>query len=296
MSHNLLLVKPVVLISLLVVAGVLLASHTSSAASLHIVVAKAEGAAEVGRTLKQDPEPSCASFYMAPGFGCLLQVDAGCEGGGGFERYFSQASKIVAQQRSGNKTMANLKCTWDAAAFEETPLPSPVVEGKNYTCVYYSGDLPGLAVQVYEGRGTINFLGNGDLVMTCKVNTATDKNLGDAEAFFEAIIGCFHGDSLAITPDGPTPIHEIDVGHKVLAARTDGSLFFDEVVFAPHQDASAPALYYEIDTTVPGSMTGKKLMVTATHYVPVVGSGMRISKMAKDVKVSCVDCCLIDPR
>lgn len=154
-------------------------------------------------------------------------------------------------------------------------------------CHYFS-KAPGSlsATNVYLGKGTINYLGNGDLTVSCKVNPGTDRNLGSAQEFFNVILGCLAGESIVNTPMGPRQVAELTVGDKVQAVdAATGALVYDDVVFTPHRDAEKFALYQDIRASAPAAEESRRLLVTSNHFVPVVQGGKKVFKLAKDVQV-----------
>jgi hypothetical protein len=58
------------------------------------------------------------------------------------------------------------------------------------------------------------------------------------------------------------------VGDRVLAARADGSTFYDDVYMFGHKDAAAAAQFVHLETA-----TGAALRLTPDHYVPLVRDG-----------------------
>jgi hypothetical protein len=61
------------------------------------------------------------------------------------------------------------------------------------------------------------------------------------------------------------------IGDKVLAARPDGSLFFDEIYFFGHKDAAAAASFVKLETS-----SGAALRLTPDHHLFVTRAGARL--------------------
>jgi hypothetical protein len=94
-------------------------------------------------------------------------------------------------------------------------------------------------------------------------------------------IGCFPGGAAVVLADGATvAISSLRIGDRVLAARPDGSLFYDEVYLFGHIDPAAPARFVQLH--VP---SGAALRLTPNHYVPVIRAGSAVTTAAAGVRV-----------
>ncbi len=83
---------------------------------------------------------------------------------------------------------------------------------------------------------------------------------------------CFPADAIVTTAHaGDLPISSLKIGDKVLAARPDGSTFFDDVYMFGHKDATAASSFVKLET---GS--GAVLRLTADHHLFVTRAGQRL--------------------
>jgi len=83
---------------------------------------------------------------------------------------------------------------------------------------------------------------------------------------------CFPADAIVTTAHaGDLPISSLKIGDKVLAARPDGSTFFDDVYMFGHKDATAASSFVKLETD-----SGAVLRLTADHHLFVTRAGQRL--------------------
>lgn len=78
---------------------------------------------------------------------------------------------------------------------------------------------------------------------------------------------CFDASSTFTTPDGPKRMDAIEVGDKVLSARTDGSLVWDTIAVDGSHVGPRGGLDDEIDYLSIGTASGRTLTLTENHYM-----------------------------
>ncbi|XP_053206665.1 indian hedgehog B protein-like [Panonychus citri] len=85
--------------------------------------------------------------------------------------------------------------------------------------------------------------------------------------------GCFTGDSLVYTPNGPVALSTIDVGQQILTVNSDGDIVFSEILLFLDRDPSVERIYVHLTTE-----TGKVITLTQSHliftYDPIVSSSV----------------------
>jgi len=74
--------------------------------------------------------------------------------------------------------------------------------------------------------------------------------------------GCFPNNALVSTPTGTKRMYELRIGDSVLAARHDGSSFFDEIYLFGHRDSTIMSQFVKIDTA-----SGHSLSLTPDHQL-----------------------------
>ena len=83
---------------------------------------------------------------------------------------------------------------------------------------------------------------------------------------------CFPADAIVTTSHaGDLPISSLKIGDKVLAARPDGSTFFDDIYMFGHKDATAASSFVKLETD-----GGAVLRLTADHHLFVTRAGQRL--------------------
>ena len=83
---------------------------------------------------------------------------------------------------------------------------------------------------------------------------------------------CFPADAIVTTSHaGDLPISSLKIGDKVLAARPDGSTFFDDIYMFGHKDATAASRFVKLETA-----SGAVLRLTADHHLFVTRGGERL--------------------
>jgi hypothetical protein len=93
--------------------------------------------------------------------------------------------------------------------------------------------------------------------------------------------GCFPAEALATTASGAAVrMDALRVGDRVLAARPDGSTFFDEIYMFGHRDGAAAASFVRLETA-----GGDALRLTADHHLFVLRAGARMEVPAADAIV-----------
>lgn len=91
-------------------------------------------------------------------------------------------------------------------------------------------------------------------------------NCSDAEL---QLGGCFPGEATVKLPGGMTTrMRDLRVGDKVLAARPDGRLEFQDIYFFGHRSSEVTAGFVRIELD-----SGRALELTPDHFVPVAASG-----------------------
>jgi hypothetical protein len=82
---------------------------------------------------------------------------------------------------------------------------------------------------------------------------------------------CFPADAVVTTVrHGATRISALKIGDKVLAARPDGSTFFDDVYMFGHKDTTTAARFVRLETA-----GGAALRLTSDHHLFVIRGGER---------------------
>ena len=97
----------------------------------------------------------------------------------------------------------------------------------------------------------------------------------------QSCCGCFPGDSVVTTEaGGRRRISELAIGDRVLAARPDGSTFFDDVYLFGHKDAAVVTSFVKLETA-----SGAVLRLTGDHHVPVRRAGAALVLPSAAVQV-----------
>ena len=96
--------------------------------------------------------------------------------------------------------------------------------------------------------------------------------------------GCFPADATVTTDAGVKAISEVRLGDRVLAARSDGTLGFEEIYLNTHRDAVTTAPYVMLRLE-----TGRTLRLTPRHFIPVAADATaawssRVTKGANEVR------------
>jgi hypothetical protein len=92
---------------------------------------------------------------------------------------------------------------------------------------------------------------------------------------------CFPFDALVSTERaGPVRMDALRVGDRVLAARPDGSTFYDDVYMFGHKDVAASASFVKLETA-----SGAALRLTPDHHVFVTRAGARLEIPASAAQV-----------
>ena len=77
--------------------------------------------------------------------------------------------------------------------------------------------------------------------------------------------GCFPADATVTTESGATKaMTEVRLGDRLLTARPDGTLGYEEVYLNAHRDAQTAAAYVVLDLA-----SGRTLRLTPRHFIPV---------------------------
>lgn len=79
--------------------------------------------------------------------------------------------------------------------------------------------------------------------------------------------GCFSGDSIVYTQNGPVTMSNLNIGDEILTVGQDEHLVYSEIILFLDRDLSVTRLYYHIETK-----SGKVITVTETHLVFVTYS------------------------
>jgi hypothetical protein len=91
---------------------------------------------------------------------------------------------------------------------------------------------------------------------------------------------CFPADAVVTTLRGATRISALKIGDKVLAARPDGSTFFDDVYMFGHKDTTTAASFVRLETA-----GGAALRLTSDHHLFVTRGGERLGVPASQALV-----------
>jgi hypothetical protein len=176
---------------------------------------------------------------------------------------------------------ASNDCTGDAAAtFSTSPECGSEggASGCVNTCTASSDDAHSIMTSCTTLSGTQSFVMtvyssndcSGAALATSSAQSAPDASCNAAATFGSGSFGgalscsgCFTGEDSITRPDGSVaPIKDVQVDDYVLAARPDGTLFYDKVFRITHFSPSASSPALKIVTKA-----GKMIEVTPSHYL-----------------------------